>query len=123
MSPLLLPQKVEGKVDFTLRLETLVFDVRKNIIKKNLLTNEVSYSLQKHWQLDGHGGVIVSKHRIYEIEIQNILVSGPPATFFHSLVKNPFVSQCLHKVPSALTQVSGDILKQLVGEKTLFRSW
>lgn len=65
VSPLLLPQKVEGKMDFTLRLETLVFDVRKNIIKKNLLTDEVSYSLQKHWQLDGHGEVIVSKHIVF----------------------------------------------------------
>lgn len=52
-------------MDFTLRLETLVFDVRKNIIKKNLLTDEVSYSLQKHWQLDGHGEVIVSKHIVF----------------------------------------------------------
>lgn len=99
-----------------------MFDGRKNAIKKTLLTNEVSYSAQEHWQLDGQGGVIASKHKIYEMKIKNTPVTGSPATSFHSLVKNPFVSQCFHSAEGPLCSDTG-ILKQLLGKKSFFRSW
>lgn len=67
----------------------------------------MSYSAQEHWQLNGQGGVIASKHRIYEKKIKNILVTGSPATFFHSLVKNPFVSQCFHSAEGSLCSDTG----------------
>lgn len=99
-----------------------MFNIRKNTIKKTLLTNEVSYSAQEHWQLDGQAGVIASKHRIYEMKIKNILVTGSPATFFHSLVKTPFLSQCFHSAEGPLCSDTSVCRypQAATGEKNLF---
>lgn len=99
-----------------------MFDVRKNTIEKTLLTNEVSYSAQEHWQLNAQCGVSALKHRIHEMKIKNILATGSPATFFHSLVKNPFVSQCFHSAEGSLCSDTGVCRypQAASGEKKLF---
>lgn len=55
-------------------------------------------SAQEQQQLDGQGGVIASKDRIYEMKIKNIVVTDSPATTFHIQVKKPICitvfSQC-----------------------------
>lgn len=64
-------------------------------------------SAQEQQQLDGQGGAIASKDRIYKMKSKNIVVTRFPATFYHSLVKNPFVSQRFHSAEDLLCSDTG----------------
>lgn len=56
------------------------------------------------------------------MKIKNILVTDSPATFFHSLVKNPFGSQCFCSAEGPLCSATGvsRYPQAANGEKKLF---